>query len=92
MGRVNKDFLSTSLSAAEGPRLRPRAKTERVIVSAKSSNDLLRNGTVTNWKLFRTARGKRVHCLRVTNGSRICSRDFVSSFRDIFVYLIFVNV
>ena len=32
-------------------------KTERVIVSAKSSNDLLRNGTVTNWKLFCTARG-----------------------------------
>ena len=52
-------------------------KTERVIVSAKSSNDLLRNGTVTNWKLFRTARGKRVHCLRVANGSRISNRDFV---------------
>ena len=62
----------------------PRAKTERVIVSAKSSNDLLRNGTVTNWKLFRTARGKRVHCLRVTNGSRISYLYFVYMFVETF--------
>ena len=60
MGRVNKDFLSNFSKCGGGSET---PKTERVIVTAKSSNDLLRNGTVTNWKLFRTARGRETGAL-----------------------------